>query len=291
MNSSIQGLKRRALKIMMANKKYFINFAVLYFIFNAVILLLTPVPYVILILCGCLFVSFVRTHIFGSCSDFAYIFSGRTNTLLHFAAGGAYNDRPKINEFSKNKGKYKDRVTYSDKKYFTVFFCFIIFTVFTALAQTRALYNYINGGFKNVFSAAVIAYAVLAALVFALLLIYMIKFIFAGCITADLCHDKDIIRSSDNNTGFAEGDLYEYNGRKFNGTLFGEIIESENNALKIKCSLSKIVLLTLSFWGWFILSLVTLGFGFAFLIPYYNMTIAELYLSEKSFLHKNYNAK
>lgn len=286
MNLSIQGLKRRVLKNIMVNKKYFINFAVLYFIFNAVILLLTPVPYVILILCGCLYVSFVRTHIFGLCSGVAYIFTGRTNTLLYFSNGDAYNDRPKINEFSKNKGKYKDRITYSDKKYFTVFFFFILFAVFTALAQTGALYNYINDGFKEVFSASVIAYAVLAALVLALLLMNMIKFIFVGCITADLCNDKELIRSADNNI-----DLYEYNGKKFNGKLFGEIIESENNTLKISCSLSKIVFLTLSFFGWFIFSLVTFGFGFAFLIPYYNVTIARLYLIEKSFLHKDYNAK
>lgn len=125
MNSSIQGLKRRALKNIASNKKYFINFAVLYFIFNACILLLTLVPnapYIIFILCGCLFVSFVRTHNFGLCSDFAYIFTGRTNTLLHFAAGGAYNDKPKINEFSKNKGKYKDRISYSDKNISQCFF-------------------------------------------------------------------------------------------------------------------------------------------------------------------------
>lgn len=172
-----------------------------------------------------------------------------------------------------------------------MFFCFILFAVFTALAQTGALYNYINGGYKDVFSAAVITYAASAALAFVLLLIYMIKFIFAGHITADLCNDKDLIRSADNNSGFAEGDLYEYNGKKFNRKLFGELIENENNALINRGSLSKIVFLTFSFFGWFIFSLVTLGFGFAFLIPYYNMTIAGLYLSEKSYLHKNYNAK
>lgn len=44
----------------------------------------------------------------------------------------------------------------------------------------------------------------------------------------------------------------------------------------------KLFLLDLSFIGWLIVSIATLGFGFIWLVPYYNATITSFYEEVKN---------
>ncbi|MCD7854914.1 MAG: hypothetical protein LUG66_04780 [Clostridiales bacterium] len=88
------------------------------------------------------------------------------------------------------------------------------------------------------------------------LVLLLAKYLFTSFILTDI-HNKTLTFDRE-----AKGDIYALNERLTYGKYFDRI---------------KFVL---SFSGWFLLSLITFGLGFAFLVPYFLQSAAELYITE-----------
>ncbi|MCD8237952.1 MAG: DUF975 family protein [Clostridiales bacterium] len=119
------------------------------------------------------------------------------------------------------------------------------------LYQSIVSLLFVGAGFNDV-----IVYIIIM-LIFALLFVFVLaRRIFVSFILADI-NNKTLTLDRE-----AKGDIKALNKKLNEGKYFDRI---------------KFVL---SFFGWFLLSLITLGIGFAFLIPYFLQSAALLYTME-----------
>ncbi|MCD8090758.1 MAG: hypothetical protein LUD81_09135, partial [Clostridiales bacterium] len=176
--------------------------------------------------------------------------------------------------------------------YFKKFICLSVLFLLVEIA-VRFLFGFIKTGpldilkntsyipdpTKSLYLACTL-FAVISVLILCLFVYILIKYIFVEYIIAEKC-SKYIEKSND--MGIIDNAAYKKHVYKnFRSFILGDRslssteIYSENNAL-VRNNFSIITKFVLSFSGWFLLSLATLGIGFAFLIPYFNAASALLY--------------
>ncbi|MCD7778986.1 MAG: DUF975 family protein [Clostridiales bacterium] len=158
---------------------------------------------------------------------------------------------------------------------FFIFAFFIILILWAKIEETVVLMDNPNINFANKYNFIVLG----DLLFFCHFLVLIIKSFFVEYIAADKFRE---LREGTKNPKENKYKRYDKNVL-FDDTNTGKLIIKENNRL-VSADRLKMLSFTLSFSGWFLLSLITLGFGFAFFIPYFDSAKALLY---KEFKTKN----